>query len=498
MKVLFIYPDIYSTFSRHYHIGIGSISAVLKKYNHKIRLVYVKNKTDAQNIWSEIKDFDPQVIAFSTTTAMKDIVRDISSEIKKQFPKIYQICGGIHPTLCPSFLEATPSLDAISRGESEWAMLDFIERLEEGKDFTSTENFWFRVGASIIKNRLRPLIMNLDELPYPDRAVFDYERISRERAVSHSTSVGAKAGEFLFMRGCPFNCTHCSNRALRQLYDGQQYVRWPSVEWAIGQIQEVIKRYFIDLIFIHDDSIGQNKEWLFDFLGKYKQYIKLPFWVNLRIGAFDDTIIKALKEAGCCRAIIGIESGSEKIRADVLHREMSNQEISEAFRLVYSYGIQTSSQNMVGIPYERPRDFEETIKLNAAIIPNDAFLNVFQPYPGTALGEVCEENGWINHRKADFVERTDTVLKLPGFRRKDILFYYRNFNLLVQRMWRAQNEKLAFLERLIPILPPYFFIIKLHENSIRFFKYLIKICKIFLYKNYDNTKSAYKRYNASL
>jgi radical SAM superfamily enzyme YgiQ (UPF0313 family) len=173
---------------------------------------------------------------------------------------------------------------------------------------------------------------------------------------------------------------------------------------------------------------------------------------------------------------------------------MSNQQIISGFKLFEKYGIQTYSQNMFGLPYETPIDFLETIKLNAAIIPNAPGVGIFQPYPGTKLAEACEENRWIVYRSGDFLERTDTILKMPKFKRKHILFYYHYFNLLVRRMWRAQNKKSAFFERLIPILPPYFWIILLHENLISIIEYIRKI----YYKICNEANSLLKRNNAGL
>lgn len=97
--------------------------------------------------------------------------------------------------------------------------------------------------------------------------------------------------------------------------------------------------------------------------------------------------------------MFGVESGSEKIRREILRRPISDEMIISAFENAKRVGIKTFSYNMIGIPYETTEDIKKTIELNKKINPDEVQCTYFYPFPGTDLFYLCEENGWILDRK---------------------------------------------------------------------------------------------------
>jgi radical SAM superfamily enzyme YgiQ (UPF0313 family) len=154
-----------------------------------------------------------------------------------------------------------------------------------------------------------------------------------------------------------------------------------------------------------------------------------------------------LKDAGCVRICIGIENGSEKFRREVLDRKQSNAQIEAGFAACHRAGLKTKSFNIVGFPYETPEIHQETIALNARINPDSVIIGVFEPYPGTKLAEVCKREGFIDTRRAqtEFVGRTDTILNMPQFPRKEVLRCFRCF---AYRVYKPHSLKKALLLRL--------------------------------------------------
>jgi len=164
---------------------------------------------------------------------------------------------------------------------------------------------------------------------------------------------------------------------------------------------QVRKRYRFSLVGFHDDIFTFNENWLAEFSEKYARQVNIPFWCNSRVDCIDERKIRLLKQAGCVRIQLGIESGSEKLRRKILKRKFSNQQIREAFAMINKYNIKTLSFNMIGIPYETEEDILETIKLNRSIRPNRVHLTVFYPYPNTELFEVCKQEGWLGGQNKD-------------------------------------------------------------------------------------------------
>ncbi|MEI8191314.1 MAG: LysR substrate-binding domain-containing protein, partial [candidate division NC10 bacterium] len=192
-------------------------------------------------------------------------------------------------------------IDAFVIGEGEEAILELANALEAKKDFRHIRNLWFRSNGTVIKNNVRPLIENLDALPFPDRSIFKYQAI-----IDRNYDDGA---EFMVGRGCPFHCSFCINKALQDLYkDKGRFVRYRSVNNVIAEIKSVTEEYSnIGRITFQDDILGLNTAWLAEFARNYGREIHLPFRCNLRADNVDDERLRLLQKAGCAEIWVGVE-----------------------------------------------------------------------------------------------------------------------------------------------------------------------------------------------
>jgi radical SAM superfamily enzyme YgiQ (UPF0313 family) len=417
---------------------------MLKRHGHATRLVYYTGPQKQEIVLQVIEEWHPDFIGISSVSSGFVHAKQVSMVIKGVFPRSFIICGGIHPTVVPECLEETLTFDAICRGEGEYPLLQLLEAFQEGKDYTSTPSFWFRKGDTVIKNPLLSVVEDLDKLPIPDREIFDSQFVV--------VDFHGRCSEFLFCRGCPFDCTYCSNSVLRNIFPGK-YVRYPSVQKAINELSQVKMRYCLDSVVIHDDNVTLNKQWFFSFFKEYTTRVALPFTCNARVGTFDREMLKVLKEAGCYRLNISIESGNEYIRNMILNRNMTNEQIIEVFQWIHDEGIEITSQNMVGLPEETPSRFVDTIRLNATAKVDIPHLWVFHPYPGTKLYQLCKQQELFDKSLSkNFKERSHPILQLPNFRRKDILRYYKHFNFLVERERKTMGRRFC-IEKLLPPYP---------------------------------------------
>lgn len=403
MRLLIVYPSMGLAMTMNH--GVTALSAVLKQAGHEVSLLHLSN-FDLGDALQQITKAAPDVIAISLTENHREQMSSLAVGIKKENKDIKIFAGGPFPSAYREWIDECEALDGLCYGEGEMSFLDVLNKLQKKEDYTATLGFWFRKDGEIIKNEPHPIADNLDSLPMPDLSIFDRQTILNYPAFSLS-------------RGCPFKCAYCCASLYGQRETGGAAVRYKSPERAIAEIKEMIKVYDPPLLVFDDDTFFKSKTWLQTFAELYKKEVKRPFVCNTRPETVTDELVLLLKEANCSMIAIGIESGDEELRKQVLQRKMSDERIVEAFATIRKHGIKGASFNMVGFPTETRERFRKTIDLNRRINPDVVQLTIFYPYHGTALGDLAYEKGYIvRHGYPTYFGRG--TLDLPGFSLKEI------------------------------------------------------------------------------
>ena len=359
------------------NLGLMYLSACLQDAGHEARIFIDVKGTDA---FADVERYRPHVLGFSCTTGLHHWALDFSRAYKAKHPQSVTLLGGPHPTVYP-WIVRDPAVDYVCVGEGEGAVLDLARAIEEGGAPSGIPNLWSQVDGEVVSNPVRPLIHDLDALPFPDRTYYDRYPITAKETSKN----------FISGRGCAFKCNFCANHTLQELYRGKgKYVRFRSHENVIEEIRQVRKRYPVRFVGFSDDILIIDKKWLLPFLELYRREIGLPFISTVRAELVDEEIVRALKAAGCISCVFGIESGVERIRNEVLAKNVKDEEIYEAARLFRMFKIRFGTYNMVGLPGETVEDAFETIKINARIRADFPWCSVLQPYPGTQIRKRIE------------------------------------------------------------------------------------------------------------
>ena len=427
MRVCFVYPDIggMERYGAHkYYHGLGYLSSVLKLAGHDAHLLYLDHQPEEDEFLQRLARVGPQLLAFSATTHQYPYVEQCARWTKQAMPGLSTCVGGTHPTLVPQQVVANHDLDYVCLGEGEYPLQELATALEEGRSCEQIANLWLRRDGNVVQNRLRPLLQDLDALPFPDRELFGFEQI----LAKNGGWVDLMAG-----RGCPYSCTYCSNPGLRARYKGLgHYVRFRSVPNLVAEIRALDARYAIKTLNFQDDVFTLDRDWVLQFSAAYRAEFRFPFWINSRVERIvDEEVIAALARAGCCGVRIGLESGNEELRAQVLKRRMSNNEIRRAFALARRYGLDVYTCNMLGVPGETADMIKETIALNRELEPAGMQFSVFYPYPMTELHDVCVEKGYLSEdsRLNSYYARK-SVLQLPTLSQAELEREYDRFTAL--------------------------------------------------------------------
>jgi anaerobic magnesium-protoporphyrin IX monomethyl ester cyclase len=384
------------------YMGPMYLSAQLKRHGHACRLLVVEKERE---IWGRIREYGPDLVAFSTMTGPHRWVLRTAEEVKRHV-NARIVLGGAHPTFFPEVIYET-AVDIICRGEGEFALLELADRIDRREEIDDILNLWVKNNGQVTQNALRPLVGELDTLPFPDRSLYDDCEILRS----------VPAMKFLTGRGCPYRCTFCFNHRYNQLYRGLgRMLRKRSVGGLICEIEECVESYRLELIRFPDDTLTGNKSWLLEFLSSYERRIGLPFTGLARANELDEEVVCALKRSGCLNVYFGVETGNEALRNRILKKNLTNRQLLEAARLLRKHGLKFGTYNIFGLPDETLAFALETISLNQALRPNYTINNIFQPYPRTEIADYVSERGLLNSD----VEYLDTMNEGSILRSKEI------------------------------------------------------------------------------
>lgn len=409
MKILFLEIDTESTWALA-SVGPACIASYIRVHGHDASLLRVKPDQEIQAIIDGIEKESPHILGFSLTTRQWLRAVDVARKIgeKLDFPII---AGGLHPTFAaPSVLESG-MFDYVCIGEGEEAVCDMLTLLGKGEDINAAmiPNMWAKGSG---RPELR-LPVSVDHLPFVSRDLLD----ETEGVVHISTT-----------RGCPFPCTFCAGGAIGHLYGGSEYIRRRSVESVVEELRHIRKNAPIHYVIFLDDTFTLSRGWVEEFCRAYGREIDAGFSINARAETMSPDMITMLAQAGCKHIIYGVESGSRRVREDILNRPGDNRQFVDAFRWTKEAGIMATANYMIGIPGETHEDITQTLALNDELSPDDFGYFVFYPYPGTSLFNVCRERGFLPENYLDLpANNRESILQLPGLTSDDIKNYYNVF-----------------------------------------------------------------------
>ncbi len=430
MKITFIYPDVIGSanYGGIFNVGIGLLSSVLKDAGFSTSLIHITQTVSKEKFLDYLKRENADLYAFSTTTPMFDFVSDWAGWIKEYDRNKPVIVGGVHAILNPDDILRNAAVDFVCTGEGEDALLELCNALKQKKNTSDIDGIWSKVEDRIIKTKKRPLIKNLDKIPFADRTLFNYKNLMEGREQMFFVMAS---------RGCPYNCPYCCNQSLREsMAEHQSWVRFRSVDNVIQEIRSVIKLYpETKFIGFYDDILALKKDWFREFTQKYKKRINLPFRCNMRANYLaKEEITRMMSEAGCRRVIIGLESGNEGLRNGILQRNMSDDVLLEGGRLCKQYGIELATFNMVGLPGEGAKEILDTLKLNARLNADFTYTSIFYPFPKTSLHKLCQEKDLLTDRViTDYVEGSSLNFDTVTMAR---IIFVRNFFRPLMNLYR--------------------------------------------------------------
>jgi radical SAM superfamily enzyme YgiQ (UPF0313 family) len=415
MRVLFLEVETEAEWAVA-SIGPAFLAAYVRRAGHQVEMLRVPLDLSAGAVLAEVRARRPGLLALSLTTRQWLRARGLVAQIRAELD-IPVVAGGLHPTFSGAEVLASPGFDFVCLGEGEETFLELLDALEAGVDPGGIANLWVRGGT---RPAIRPPFEPLDALPFLDRDLLD-----EPPGVVHMTT----------QRGCPYPCTYCAARNYDQLYkEIGRYGRRRSHASVLAELAALRAARDLAYVIFLDDTFTLNRPWVQEFCRAYGEEFRVPFSLNARVETVDADLLALLAAAGCWHITYGVESGSERLRREVLRRPVANRRFADVFRWTREAGILTTANYMIGLPGETREDAEGTLALAEELQADDFGYFVFYPYPGTPLFDVCRDRGYLpegflelpaNHRQS--------VLRLPDLSAGDIAGFYDRFTALRER-----------------------------------------------------------------
>ncbi len=378
--------------------GIRYLSAALRRAGFKTTIIFLRDwvnnklempsEDDIRLAINVIRERGINLIGLGFMSSLYSIAQALTDRLKVEFPHTPVIWGGIHITSVPE--ECEGRFDYLCLGEGDAAIIDLCDRLYAGEDTTCIPNIWAQTLHGIVRNPLRPLIADLDNLPYPDTE--DANKFYIENGKVSIEEPWKRTAEYriYFSRGCPYNCSYCYVSILRQVYaeKGRQFYRYRSVEHVLGELEHALKTFpRLARVKIDDDtSFAFPRTWVEEFCRKYPKRIGKPFECLLIPPMLTESLMRPLKEAGLVRVQAGIESGSEKESKEMHNRTPGNRAILKFGKLNKELKLSVVYDVIIDNPAAT-----EAMKLETANFllelerPYDVYFYSLNFFPGTAL-----------------------------------------------------------------------------------------------------------------
>jgi len=478
MKITFVQRQIFAL------PGISTMIGSVQRSGHQAD-VLIEN---AENRFEEVlAESCPDIVGITICSSDVNWMIETLSRIKRTVPNAFILVGGIHPTIHPTLIDEHPIIDAICVGEGEEAVVELLDALEAfsdgnqlGKDgkqlavsskksgrvsqsascilnpvsfIHKIKNLHIRWQGKICRNKLRPLIINLDAFPENREIYFKrYPQLAQDTLLQYISS-----------RGCPYTCSFCVNEKLNRIFHGLGPVhRRKSVDFSIKELKHLLSLYpnaatgfFIDDLFLF------NRKWVKEFLPRFKEDIGLPFICSAGPRTIDEEMSELLKETGCASVEFGIETGNEEKRKNIFNKAaFTDAEFRRQIGLLKSQGIEIYAPSMFVFPTETPADAFRTVEFYHELMVDHPFSSFLMPFPDTEIYDIAIKFGVVPaDLKAEdlpgnyFINSTCDIPERKVIENIQYLFYffvkfphfYRNFRWLVYLPIRLKLVRYAGL-----------------------------------------------------
>ncbi|BDZ69008.1 B12-binding domain-containing radical SAM protein [Methanobacterium ferruginis] len=400
----------------------GKYLNCLKDLNHPIWM-------DLANV---ISKKSPDIVGITVPTAKYGSALNVSRIVKNYDPTVPVIWGGPHPTILPEQVLQNKEIDIVVKGEGEYVFLDIMENLTK---LEKVRGILYKNRDKIVQNQDRPLIADLDKLPFP----------AKHLIIEKDDYAPEVFGNIFATRGCPYNCIYCASEKL-----WTKKVRYRTPKNVIEEIKETKNKFNTSYFRFEDDSFSLNKKFVYGLCDLFKKEKLGVHWkAETRANLVSTDMIKEMKLAGCEEVTIGVESGNKET-LERIKKGITIKQVLNANNFLKHNKMKFSAFFMVGFPWETKEDVNKTVSLMEKLDPHNAALSIPTPYPGTELYEIYISRGLIPEDIdwSTFFHQSPEMFRMKGVTREESLETIKEIELIFAKHNESKLKGLFFSDPL--------------------------------------------------
>jgi phosphonoacetaldehyde methylase len=391
----------------HPPIGLAYIAAVIEKdyqveiidsvvegYETEVQLEHnlIRYGLTFEELEKRIGSFNPDVVGISNSfsSGFREALL-VSSTVKKINPEIITVIGGPHPSALPEKVLKNEEIDYVVMGEGEYSFRDLLKGIEQD-NFSNLDGIAFKKNGNVRVIPKTKFISNLDELPFPARHLLPMNKYF-EIGEAFIVTRRKPFTPLNTSRGCVAKCSFCPVHAT---WGGKWRPR--SAENVLEEIEHLVKTYGVKEIHFDDDNLVLNRKRAQRiFQGIIDRNLDIVWTVptGLALWAVDKDLLKLMKQSGCYKLFVAVESGDEYILNNVIHKPLKLRKVMPLVQTMKDLGIEVESFFVAGMPGETKESLKRTFKFARKLDADATHYFFANPMPGTELWDICVKNGYF-------------------------------------------------------------------------------------------------------
>jgi radical SAM superfamily enzyme YgiQ (UPF0313 family) len=388
----------------------------------------------------QLRAFGPEAVGIYSTTFGWDKAKGFARAVKEINRGIFVFTGGPYPIAAKSLCleDERENMDAVVTGEGEITVVEMLGRLAEGEGLKGVAGLVYRENGSIVDNGPRPLIGDLDSVPFPARELLgDAGKYIPPPATYRRKPVAV----MITSRGCNRRCLYCFQIDRLREYG----IRYRSVENVMEEIERCLGQGYREIKFI-DDTLAADYGRAMELAREIKRR-KLDFtwFASACVNQVDMPLLRAFREAGCWAVLFGAESGVQK-NLNAIRKGITLEQTRRAVRAAKEAGLYVLTPFLFGIPGETYEEGLRTIRFACELSPDVANFHAITPFPGTDLYDDMEKYGAVSEDLTDytyqgiaFVPHTMSREQIAKLRQLAFKKFYSRPSYLIKRLLAVRS-----------------------------------------------------------